>query len=334
MFGFFNSKKRISDEISNAISNTLRACLQGKNFINNDKTLNVPKEFWNDEYICGFIICLSSLFIKLQFNGDSFSTLKSGEILNLILMKVCGEFWEDVLSVGNSNMKHESSLYKKGGDEAVYIYHVINGTLKSDSSTSIIKQAKLLSQKRQKAYLENAKLINGNVKNTNQFNLGLAVIELTILKYIHENYFEDKERFNQSDLVNNDILKIVEKYLNKMGYDLLPYGAEVALMELESGYSPAEAASHIALTTMALDFKQAEDNFDKLITLTAHSMEILKILKILKDTGQMHPAQWKNDTNALWQVAQIDKDQIDWVNKILDDPISGKERLANSKVML
>ena len=83
MFGFFNSKKRISDEISNAISNTLRACLQGKNFINNDKTLNVPKEFWNDEYICGFIICLSSLFIKLQFKGDSFSTLKSGEILNL-----------------------------------------------------------------------------------------------------------------------------------------------------------------------------------------------------------------------------------------------------------
>ena len=128
--------------------------------------------------------------------------------------------------------------------------------------------------------------------------------------------------------LKND-LRLVEKYLKLMGYELLPYGISVAYAELVSGYSPAETSSHIALTTMALDVKETNDG-RILIFYVTRAYEILHILKELKDKNEIHPTQWQNDTNALWRVVSLDKDQLDWVDTILSDPISGKERLAKS----
>jgi hypothetical protein len=48
-----------------------------------------------------------------------------------------------------------------------------------------------------------------------------------------------------------------------MGYDLTAYGTAVAVLEVQSGYSVVETASHIALTTMALDIKSAEQDFER-----------------------------------------------------------------------
>lgn len=65
-----------------------------------------------------------------------------------------------------------------------------------------------------------------------------------------------------------------------MGYDLLPYGAGVALAGLMSGYNNVETTSHIALTTMALDIKEAGRGITSLMAFLPNGMELLKILKI------------------------------------------------------
>ena len=332
MFGFIYTKKRISDEISVAINNTFRTCFIDKDFVNKDSIVKIPRNFWQDEYIAGFIFVLISLFIKFQFKGDFFSERKRGEIVNLTLMKICGEFWRDILNIGSSNMNKESPLYKKGGDEAFIMYHAIAGTLKLDSSIPLIKQAQLLAKDRQKIFLESAKLSDIKIKNVDQFTLHLAITELTILKHVNENYLQESDEVNQSDSDMYEAIELVEMHLKRMGYDLLPRGFGVAWISLESGYSTAETASHIAFTTMALDVKESKDDIDKLAFLALCGKKILLLLKEFKDSGEMHPAQWQNDSNALSHIVNLDKDQLDWVNTILADPISGKERLAVSMV--
>jgi len=327
MFGFIYTKKRVSDEISVAINNTFRACFNDKDFIT-----KVPRNFWQDEYIAGFIFVLISLFLKFQFKGDFFFERKRGEIVNLTLMKICGEFWRDILNIGSSNINKESPLYKKGGDEASLMYFAIAGTLNLESSNPLIKQAQLLAKNRRRIFLESAKLSNIKIKNVDQFMLHLAITELTIAKHINENYLQESDEVNQSDFEKNEAIELVEKHLKRMGYNLLPYGFGVAWISLESGYSPAETASHIAFTTMALDVKESKDDFRKLIALVDRAKNILLLLKEFKDSGEMHPAQWQNDSNALFHIVNIDKDQLDWVNTILADPISGKERLAVSAI--
>lgn len=124
------------------------------------------------------------------------------------------------------------------------------------------------------------------------------------------------------DLVN------VENHLNEMGYDLLYYGAFVAQANLVSGYSIAEAAAHIALTTLARDIKEAGLDDDLLTSIFFHGMALLHILKEHKENNKIHPAQWKNDTDAIFNIITPSKYQLEWVEKILSDPISGKQRLA------
>lgn len=131
---------------------------------------------------------------------------------------------------------------------------------------------------------------------------------------------------------SKNTLDVVELHLRQMGYDLLPYGAAVAQLELESGYNAVETASHIALTALALDVKEAGKNIIKLAAFVPHGMALLEVLKNYKDKGQMNPTQWANDAKAVFQVIQVDKNQIEWIDKILNDPIAGKERLAVSRI--
>ena len=127
-------------------------------------------------------------------------------------------------------------------------------------------------------------------------------------------------------------IKSVERHLTIMGYDLLPYGAVVALAELESGYNEVETASHIALTTLALDIRESENNVVSLMSFTPHGMALLEVLKDYKDHREMNPTQWQNDSSAVWHIINIDEHQKPWIDKILSDPIAGKQRMANSRI--
>ena len=127
-------------------------------------------------------------------------------------------------------------------------------------------------------------------------------------------------------------LDIISHHLKNMGYELLPYGAVVALAEMESGYNSVEAASHIALTTMALDVKQAGDNIMALMAFIPHAKALLEILKEYKDKNMMNLTLWENDARAVYYIITVDENQIEWIEKILSDPIAGKERLATSRI--
>ena len=124
----------------------------------------------------------------------------------------------------------------------------------------------------------------------------------------------------------------IEVHLRNMEYDLTPYGAGVALLELESGYNAVETASHISLTTLALDVREAGTDIEKLMRFVPHAMTLLEILKSYKEKGMMNPTQWQNDANAIARVSTVDEHQEEWIEKVLSDPIAGKERLATSRV--
>ena len=136
--------------------------------------------------------------------------------------------------------------------------------------------------------------------------------------------------FKKQDLENT--LGAVELHLKNMGYDLLPYGAAVALLELESGYNAVETASHIAHTTLALDVQEAGEDVVKLMSFAPHGMALLEVIKNHKDEGNMHPTQWAVDAKAVFHVIQIDENQVEWIEKILSDPIAGQYRLAISRI--
>jgi hypothetical protein len=124
----------------------------------------------------------------------------------------------------------------------------------------------------------------------------------------------------------------VETHLQVMGYDLTPYGAGVALLELESGYNEVETASHIAHTTLALDVKEAGTDILKLAGFLPHGMALLEVLKDYKDHGLMNPTQWQNDSTAVFRIVNVDQHQEEWIAKILSDPVAGKQRLATSRI--
>lgn len=129
----------------------------------------------------------------------------------------------------------------------------------------------------------------------------------------------------------NDI-DSVAYHLQMMGYDLLPYGAGVAQAELSSGYNAVETASHIAFTTMARDVKEAGDDIMALAAFMPHGKALLELLKEYKDKKLMNPTQWENDARAIYHIVTVDEHQLEWIEKILSDPIAGKERLAKSRI--
>ncbi len=130
---------------------------------------------------------------------------------------------------------------------------------------------------------------------------------------------------------NGDLKKVAER-LKEMGYDLTPLGESVAMLGLKSGYNDAETASHIALTTMALDLRIAGSDVRKVMSYYPHTMTLLETLKNYKDKGMMRDELWKNDSNALLRVSTIDLKQEAWIAQVLSDPIAGKERLATSPI--
>lgn len=127
-------------------------------------------------------------------------------------------------------------------------------------------------------------------------------------------------------------LSDVHTHLRAMGYDLTHHGAAVALFSLESGYNAVETASNIALTTFALDMREAGNNLDRVASYVPHAMALLEVLTEYKDRGAMRPEVWRNDASALFRIAQLGPEQQLLVDEILSDPVSGKKRLATSRL--
>ena len=101
---------------------------------------------------------------------------------------------------------------------------------------------------------------------------------------------------------------------------------------MQSGYSPVEAASHIALITMALDIKSAGHDYERLMLFHSHAMALLELLKEYRDKKMIRDSLWQNDAKAVYHISTMDGHQDQWIEKFLSDPFAGKERLANSRI--
>jgi hypothetical protein len=113
-----------------------------------------------------------------------------------------------------------------------------------------------------------------------------------------------------------------------MGFKLTHDGAGVALLMLASGYHAAEAASRIALTTLALDSRTAGNDLHKTDAILCHAVEIIKIIGKLENSGLMRTGIAKNDARALWGVANPSVERKEWIMTVLSDEVAGKNRLA------
>ena len=49
---------------------------------------------------------------------------------------------------------------------------------------------------------------------------------------------------------------------------------------------------------------------------------------VLKNRAGQRESQWKNDSTAIWNIVKIHEHQSEWENKVLEDPVAGKERIA------
>lgn len=126
----------------------------------------------------------------------------------------------------------------------------------------------------------------------------------------------------------NDI-KEVEKFLHELGYNITAYGAGVALATVMSGYSHVEAASHLALATLAYDARDANLDFEKLIPLAAHAAAMVEYLTRWGGAGLIRDEILRNDGSAMIHVSQGDPS---WIEAVLKDPLTSKERVANSRI--
>lgn len=123
-----------------------------------------------------------------------------------------------------------------------------------------------------------------------------------------------------------------EAILKALGFDLLPYGAGVAIASHLSGYSPHESASLIASTTLALEIRNANNDIVVLMKVAVHATAVSRRLASFAQQGLIRKDVFENDMLAILGLITIDADQKKWVDRLLSEPVAGKERLANSRI--
>ncbi|WP_083646944.1 hypothetical protein [Pseudochrobactrum sp. B5] len=141
-----------------------------------------------------------------------------------------------------------------------------------------------------------------------------------------------QETSNQLSNSKIDPLEEAVVLLKKLGYHTTQFGLAVALLSLESGYSPAETASHLARATLALDIKEAENDFDKTMALLAHAASMIDVLGGFKDANLMREEIFKQDATVLAKIAIPDKEQLTWIETILSEPVISGGRVATSQI--
>lgn len=132
--------------------------------------------------------------------------------------------------------------------------------------------------------------------------------------------------------LNSQSIPDVAEFAKHLGLDLTPYGAGVALLSVESGYSPAETASHFAVATFAHDARTAMGDLEATLRLAPRAMAVLECLKDLKDRGFIREELWRNDSTALFKMSQPSPETSDWIDRVLSDPMVANEAVAISRI--
>jgi hypothetical protein len=138
----------------------------------------------------------------------------------------------------------------------------------------------------------------------------------------------DSEASDQSKINRSGELNKVISSLGQLGYRISAYGVGVAILSLESGHSPCETASHMALVTLARDARDAGLDIAQLAILVPRATSMISVLIEFKNAGLIRESLFKNDARAILGVVMVDEHQEDWISLVLSDPILAGRRVA------
>lgn len=122
----------------------------------------------------------------------------------------------------------------------------------------------------------------------------------------------------------------VKAFLAQMGYALESYGEDAAQQRIAAGLSPAEVAAEIVYTTMAYDLKHAGTTATASLRYRPVATGILNALDEYKEKGLMREELHQQAYEAIVAVNAINENQLQWIEKVLADPLLGQNRLANN----
>lgn len=132
--------------------------------------------------------------------------------------------------------------------------------------------------------------------------------------------------------IGDAFLDELSEVMRKLGYNLSPYGAGVALASHLSGYSLVETASFLALSTLARDAREAGHDISKYFALVAHAKAIIDLLSTLRGKELIREEIFQNDARAMLKVTVPSPEQAEWIHRVLSDPLTSQERVAESRL--
>ncbi|MBY5329565.1 hypothetical protein [Rhizobium leguminosarum] len=135
-----------------------------------------------------------------------------------------------------------------------------------------------------------------------------------------------------SEQEKSEALDLAVQVCKQLGYETTQYGVGVCLLSIYSGYTPFEAASQIALGTLARDVREAGTNMLKLMAFLPHARAMIDVIHEYADRGLLRNSLSENDINAMMRVVTVAPEQNAWIDRVLSDPIIAQERMAMSMV--
>ena len=169
---FFNSHLQKGREMGHSVRDLLTTACAGTGWFDDDD-LNkpVPKAFFEDLYIRGFITTTCGLMINILLGGQHWSSEKKGACIAeaFEIIGPTGQLWQLHITTTLS-LSNEPELIN-GREAATTLFGAMNNRLRSDDPDPLLAEARVLS------------------KNSNgKIDLNFAVFKLAIWDYVKENF--------------------------------------------------------------------------------------------------------------------------------------------------
>lgn len=185
---FTFKKKKISEELAIALSNTVRPPFALSEYLV-DGVFKPPFGFWSDRYILGLLFTLANFFIGYDFGGEKWTAQKKGEILIGAFQKLTADWQQVFIDCQRFAVDRSDSEFKRGSDDAVAIYGIASGRLNQEEYTS---NPLVVAAVKDANAMHNTMSFFNNGLSSDQAEIAASYAMLTLHKHIHEKYLPER----------------------------------------------------------------------------------------------------------------------------------------------
>ena len=176
---FFNKHKKQGREMGQNLLTMLSAALIGTPFFDENGKWKPPVEFFEDDYVFGFITGFSGMVIDVGLGGRSWSQDRRGECIIEVfkILDETGTLQRRLINLSSGSI-NRSPVLQNGSEAGMLAAVVIHNKLRPDYSSTDLVEA-----------INMAKRLF-SMKQFNSLNeaLPLSVLMVTIAKYLKENW--------------------------------------------------------------------------------------------------------------------------------------------------